>query len=120
MYNRYNLVAKVKLIRRGVKEVNKAFRKKELGYIKFKLSLCIIAGDVSPVDVVSHFPILCEKNNVPYVYIRSRESLGENAQTKRPTSIVMLLKPAEDNKYRENFDKLLSVARKMNPYINDE
>jgi hypothetical protein len=26
------VVAKVKLIRRGVKEVNKAFRKKELGY----------------------------------------------------------------------------------------
>jgi hypothetical protein len=46
--------------------------------------------------------------------------LGENAQTKRPTSIVMLLKPAEDNKYKESFDKLLNVTRKMNPYINDE
>jgi hypothetical protein len=46
--------------------------------------------------------------------------LGENAQTKRPTSIVMLLPPAKDNKYKESYDKLLSVARKMNPYINDE
>jgi hypothetical protein len=34
-------VAKVKLIRRGVKEVNKAFRKKELGY-EFREEILII------------------------------------------------------------------------------
>ena len=110
MYNLVILVAKEKKIKRGVKEVNKAFRKKELG-------LCILAGDVSPVDVISHIPILCEKNGIPYVYIPSRESLGTASMTKRPTSVVMLLKPEEGNKLHESFNKLLEIVRKFNPYL---
>jgi H/ACA ribonucleoprotein complex subunit 2 len=76
-----------------------------------------LAADVSPIDVISHFPILCEKRGVPYVYIKSRESLGTSSQTKRPTSVVMLLQPDEDNKYRETFDKLVEVVKAFNPYI---
>ena len=102
-------MSKDKKIKRGVKEVNKAFRKKELG-------ICILAGDVSPVDVISHIPILCEKNGVPYVYIPSRETLGTASMTKRPTSVVMLLKPDENHKLFEKFNKLAEVLRKFNPY----
>lgn len=104
-------MAKVKLIRRGVKEVNKAFRKKELG-------MCILAADVSPVDVISHIPILCEKAKVAYTFVKSREALGTASLTKRPTSVVMLLKPAEDNKYRESYDKLVTILKDLNPYLN--
>ena len=32
----------------------------------------ILAGDVSPIDVISHFPVLCEDNNLPYCYVPSR------------------------------------------------
>jgi H/ACA ribonucleoprotein complex subunit 2 len=78
-----------------------------------------MAADVSPVDVISHIPILCEKKKTPYVFIKSREALGTASQTKRPTSVVMLLKPAEDNKYREQYDKLLEVVRQLNPYVNE-
>ncbi len=60
---------------------------------------------------------MCEKAKVPYVYIKSREALGTAAQTKRPTSIVMLLKPSDDNKYRETYDKLVEVVKVMNPYL---
>ena len=45
--------SQAKFIRRGVKEVVKAIRKGEKGF-------CIIAGDISPVDVISHIPIMCE------------------------------------------------------------
>ncbi len=99
-------LAKVKLIRRGVKEVNKAMRKGEKG-------LCILAGDVSPIDVISHIPILCEKNKIQYVYVPSREALGENALTKRPTSVVVLLKPEKDNKNREAYDKLVTIIKEL-------
>lgn len=97
-------LANVKLIRRGVKEVNKSFRKKEKG-------LCILAGDVSPIDVISHIPISCEKNGLPYVYVPSREALGENALTKRPTSVVILLKPDKEHKHREAYDKLIEIVK---------
>ena len=96
-----------KLIKRGVKEINKYFRKFEQNN---KESICILAGDVSPVDVISHIPILCEKNKVPYIYIPSRQALGTASQTKRPTSVVILLRPPEDSKYREKFDKIKNIV----------
>jgi H/ACA ribonucleoprotein complex subunit 2 len=73
---------------------------------------------VSPVDVICHFPILCEKSKVPYVYVKSREALGLASQTKRPTSVVMLLRPPQDNKNREAFDKMMEVIKVFNPYCN--
>ena len=41
----------------GVKEVVKALRKNEKGF-------CIIAGDISPIDVISHLSIMCEDRQV--------------------------------------------------------
>jgi hypothetical protein len=31
----------------------------------------------------------------------------------------MLLQPDEDNKYREQFDKLVAVVKQLNPYVNE-
>ena len=81
-----------KLIKRGVKEVVKAIRKKAekkstADYI------CVLACDVSPVDVISHIPILCEKNNIPYIYVNNKHFLGLASGTKKPTSVVLLEKP---------------------------
>ncbi|CAO3625990.1 unnamed protein product [Cunninghamella blakesleeana] len=45
--------SKAKHVHRGVKEVGKALRKGEKG-------LVIVAGDISPIDVVAHIPVLCE------------------------------------------------------------
>ena len=56
----------MKALKRGVKEVVKAVRKGSKG-------TCIIAGDVSPIDVLSHVPVLCEDNEVPYVFVPSKE-----------------------------------------------
>ncbi len=39
----------------------------------FSLSVCIIAGDISPIDVISPLPVLCEDHNVPYMYVPSKE-----------------------------------------------
>ena len=72
--------AGAKLIRRGVKEVVKALKKGEQG-------LSIIAGDISPIDVICHVPILCEEKNIAYVYVPSKEELGTASLTKRPTSM---------------------------------
>lgn len=35
--------------------------------------LCIIAGDISPVDVITPLPVLCEDNDIPYIYVPSKE-----------------------------------------------
>lgn len=61
--------AKAKLIRRGVKEVIKGLRKSEKG-------LMVLAGNVTPIDVISHIPVLCEEANIPYIYVPAKEDLG--------------------------------------------
>jgi H/ACA ribonucleoprotein complex subunit 2 len=33
----------------------------------------MIAGNISPIDVITHVPILCEEANIPYVYVPSKE-----------------------------------------------
>jgi len=63
--------------------VVKALKKKEKG-------LCIIAGDISPIDVITHVPILCEENDVSYIYVPSKSDLGTASATKRPTSCVFV------------------------------
>lgn len=35
--------------------------------------IMILAGDVSPIDVITHIPVLCEENDIPYVYVPSKE-----------------------------------------------
>lgn len=50
----------------------------------------VLAGDISPMDVISHIPVLCEDVNVPYIFVASRAELGAAGSTKRPTSVVMV------------------------------
>ena len=99
--------AKVKnALKRGVKEVVKSVRKDQKG-------LVIIAGDISPIDVITHLPILCEEKKLTYCYVRSKAELGASAQTKRPTSCVMIT-PGSSFEYQSSYDELsTSVAAIM-------
>ncbi|KAL9612961.1 MAG: hypothetical protein Q9167_002490 [Letrouitia subvulpina] len=86
--------AKVKALKRGVKEVVKALRKSpnpsSSSQPKLPMAIVVFAGDVSPMDVISHLPVLCEDKHVPYVFVPSRHKLGEACLAKRPTSVVMV------------------------------
>eukprot|EP00163_Fabomonas_tropica_P032671 TRINITY_DN830_c0_g1_i2.p1 TRINITY_DN830_c0_g1~~TRINITY_DN830_c0_g1_i2.p1 ORF type:complete len:126 (-),score=33.46 TRINITY_DN830_c0_g1_i2:189-566(-) len=99
--------AKKKELRRGVKEVVKALRKGGQG-------LCILAGDISPIDVISHIPVLCEENNVPYIYVPSKEELGGASATKRPTSVV-LLNPKDGSDNADTFKELTTQVTALAP-----
>ncbi|KAI1778240.1 L30e-like protein [Hypoxylon cercidicola] len=84
--------AKHKTLKRGVKEVVKSLRKSPAagpGNTSFP-GVVILAGDISPMDVISHIPVLCEDVNVPYIFVTSRAELGAAGSTKRPTSVVMV------------------------------
>jgi H/ACA ribonucleoprotein complex subunit 2 len=89
--------AKIRAIHRGVKECEKAIKKSPA--LQFNPestakvpAVLVIAGDISPPEVIEHFPIHCEEHNVPYIFVRSRAELGVAACTKRATSVV-LIKP---------------------------
>ena len=95
--------SKAKSIRRGVKEVVKSLRKGEKG-------LVVLAGDISPIDVITHIPVYCEDRSIPYVYIPSRQDLGSAIQTKRPTSAVLIKKHADfDSHFKKCFDEVKAL-----------
>eukprot|EP00977_Amphora_coffeiformis_P012469 scaffold3077_cov162-Amphora_coffeaeformis.AAC.28 len=100
--------ASVKHIRRGVKEVVKGLRKGETG-------LAILAGDIYPLDVISHLPVLLEENNIPYVFVPSKQDLGAAASTKRPTSCVLIREPKKDFDGKDIYDALVKEAKEYDP-----
>ncbi|CAA0810979.1 H/ACA ribonucleoprotein complex subunit 2-like protein [Striga hermonthica] len=92
--------AERKCLKRGVKEVVKSIRRGNKG-------LCVIAGNISPIDVITHVPILCEEADIPYIYVPSKEDLANAGATKRPTCCVLVLpKPTKGEISQEEQDKL--------------
>jgi H/ACA ribonucleoprotein complex subunit 2 len=115
--------AKYKTLKRGVKEVVKAIRKGETAKsASTSPGVVVLAADISPMDVISHIPVLCEDHNIPYIYVTSRAELGAAGNTKRPTSVVMISKDklkkkgaevdAEAQEYTDVYSDLMKLVLK--------
>ncbi|KAA8651753.1 hypothetical protein EYZ11_000032 [Aspergillus tanneri] len=113
-----------KCLKRGVKEVVKALRKSPVpapnSPITTPNGIVILAADISPMDVISHIPVLCEDHGIPYVFVTSRAELGNSAATKRPTSVVMVVpksaakgKKKDDEDDGEDFSKVYEELAKL-------
>nr|XP_020479989.1 H/ACA ribonucleoprotein complex subunit 2 isoform X2 [Monopterus albus] len=102
LYKCVKKAAKVKNIRRGVKEVQKFINKGERGIV-------VLAGDTLPIDVYCHLPIMCEDRNLPYAYIPSKD-LGSSAGSKRPTCVI-LIKPHQD--YQDAYDECVEEVSNL-------
>jgi H/ACA ribonucleoprotein complex subunit 2 len=117
------IAAKNKALKRGVKECVKAIRKSPAGIpgaVDSPSGIVVLAADISPMDVISHIPVLCEDHSIPYVYVPSRAELGAAGSTKRPTSVVMITpkqgKGAEKEsaeEWNEAYAELNKLAIKM-------
>jgi H/ACA ribonucleoprotein complex subunit 2 len=132
VYKAVKKATKAKGIKRGVKEVVKGIRKGDKG-------LCIIAGDISPIDVISHIPVLCEENDIPYIFTPSKVrssafslveldggglmmalfwtqvDLGASALSKRPTSCILITPGKAGFDAGEAFDELLAEVKQIQP-----
>jgi H/ACA ribonucleoprotein complex subunit 2 len=97
---------KASCVKRGVKETVKGLRKQAKGFV-------VIAGDISPIDVITHIPVLCEDNDIPYVYVPSKDDLGAMGATKRPTSCVMVV-VNKDAEYKELYDQVYEQVAVLN------
>lgn len=88
-----------------------------------KDGLCVIAGDISPIDVITHVPILCEDAGVQYIFVHSKEQLGAAGMTKRPTSVMLVLPKAikgsqkmgkdDEKEFDEMYKSVFSKVKSM-------
>ncbi|KAK6726543.1 hypothetical protein RB195_004708 [Necator americanus] len=90
-------------LRQGLKDVQKAMRKNEKG-------IAVLAGNVSPIDVYSHIPGMCEEMEIPYAFTPSREQLGLAAGHRRP-AILLLIRPHPD--YQELYDEVYELVNTL-------
>lgn len=64
-----------------------------------------MAANISPIDILTHIPVLCEESAIPYVFVASKEELGEASGTKRPTSCMMVVPKSAKSKKGEDDSK---------------
>jgi len=116
--------SKHRQVKRGVKEVVKGIRKGEKG-------LLVLAADITPIDIISHLPVLSEDAGVPYVFVTSKEELGHASATKRPTSCVMVCpdskkktkrkdgeeKDDKEDDYRELYEECCREVEKLDQKV---
>ncbi|KAE8143320.1 50S ribosomal protein L30e-like protein [Aspergillus pseudotamarii] len=121
-----------KCLKRGVKEVVKALRKSPVPAPNAPTGtpngVVILAADISPMDVLSHIPVLCEDHGIPYVFVTSRAELGNSAATKRPTSVTMVVpksaakgkksESADDEDFSSVYDELVKLVQKEAKKVN--
>lgn len=57
--------------------------------------IVVFAGDVYPVEIMCHLPVVCEDKNIPYCYTPSRQDIGNALGVKRG-SLMVLIKEHSD------------------------
>ncbi|BEJ14079.1 hypothetical protein CspHIS471_0312530 [Cutaneotrichosporon sp. HIS471] len=115
--------SKARQLKRGVKEVVKSLRKGEKG-------LLLLAANITPVDVVSHLPVLAEETKgVEYAWVLSKEELGAASGTKRATSCVLVCATPQKRKdakapsaediaeWKEPLDECLDEVKKLEAVV---
>lgn len=90
-------------LRSGLKVVQSKIRKGERGIV-------ILAGDVTPIDIICHLPGVCEDLDIPYAYTPSKMDLGE-AMGVRRSSIVTMVREHED--YKDLFEECKAEIGKL-------
>jgi large subunit ribosomal protein L7Ae len=68
-YEALQIAAKTGMVRKGTNETTKAVERAQA-------KLVVIAEDVDPPEVVAHLPLLCEERKIPYVFVPSKEKIG--------------------------------------------
>lgn len=87
-YEALQIAAKTGVVRKGTNEATKAIERAQA-------KLVIIAEDVDPPEVVAHLPLLCEERKIPYVFVPSKERLGNAVGIDVPAASACIIKEGE-------------------------
>ncbi|KAK3095611.1 hypothetical protein FSP39_016645 [Pinctada imbricata] len=103
LYKAVRKAQKEKQLRKGIREVQKFIRKGEKGIV-------VLAGDVSPLDIISHMPVVCEEKDIPYCYVPSKQDLG-SALGGNKSSCILMIKQHED--YKELYNECYTEIKDL-------
>ncbi|KFD67320.1 hypothetical protein M514_05024 [Trichuris suis] len=89
----------------GITAVQKALKRGATG-------LCVLAGDVSPIDTYCHIPAVCESKGMSYIYLPSKNHMGAAIGKNQPVMIVLIV-VHEDYKdlYDETYERVSQLIQ---------
>jgi large subunit ribosomal protein L7Ae len=87
-YEALQIAAKTGAVRKGTNETTKAIERAQA-------KLVIIAEDVQPPEVVAHLPLLCEERKIPYVFVPTKEKIGNAIGIDVPSAAASIVKEGD-------------------------
>jgi large subunit ribosomal protein L7Ae len=87
-------------VKKGINETTKAIERKTA-------QLVVVAGDVTPEEIVVHIPVLCKENGIPYVFVPTKKDLGGAVGIAVGTSAVAVENPGAAT------EKLQDIIKKL-------
>jgi large subunit ribosomal protein L7Ae len=87
-YEALQIASKTGIVRKGTNETTKAIERAQA-------KLVVIAEDVDPPEVVAHLPLLCEERKIPYIFVPSKEKIGNAVGIDVPAASVCIVKEGE-------------------------
>ena len=73
-------------VKKGINETTKSIERKTAQFV-------VVAGDVTPEEVVIHLPMLCKEYGVPYAFVPTKKDLGGAVGIDVGTSAVAVENP---------------------------
>ena len=80
--------AKTGVVRKGTNETTKAVERAQA-------KLVVIAEDVDPPEVVAHLPLLCEERKIPYIFVPSKQKIGDAIGIDVPAAAASIVNEGE-------------------------
>ncbi|EAX87138.1 ribosomal protein L7Ae, putative [Trichomonas vaginalis G3] len=90
----------------GVKDTKKLLQKNEKG-------LAVFGGNVTPMDVITHLPAMCENKKQPYVFLSTKEEISAAAQRTSAVACVVIREP-KDADTKAKYDEIVSEINALN------
>lgn len=87
-YEALQAATKTGKVKKGANETTKAVERAQA-------KLVVIAEDVDPPEVVAHLPILCDEKKIPYIYVPSKEKIGNAVGIDVPASAACIVNEGE-------------------------
>jgi len=82
------IAAKTGVVRKGTNETTKAIERAQA-------KLVVIAEDVDPPEVVAHLPLLCEERKIPYMFVPSKQKIGDAIGIDVPAAAASIVNEGE-------------------------
>ena len=82
-------------IRKGTNETTKSIERSEA-------LLVFIALDVDPPEIVAHIPLLCKDKKIPYLYVTTKEVLGNACNLGVKTASCSIINEGESKAKIDN------------------